>query len=77
MGPDGAESHGWDLTVLSHTSLVDNVFKQSIKPIVKQIIRFGNKFGDLNILYVWKQIRQLIRLNLNSVVPSSECLITY
>ena len=54
MGPDGAESHGLDLTVLSHTSLVDIVFKQSIQPIVKQIIRFVNKSGDLNILYVWK-----------------------
>ena len=56
MGPDSAESHGWDLTVLSHTgatlmvlshsSLVDSVFKQRINPIVKQIIRFENKFDD-------------------------------
>ena len=65
MGPDGAESHGWDLTVLSHTGgtltvvshnsvvdsvffldKVDSVFKQRINPIVKQVIRFENKFDD-------------------------------
>ena len=48
---------GGTLTVLSHSSLVDSVFfvflekvdsvfKQRINPIVKQIIRFENKFDD-------------------------------